>query len=141
MDDLDNKLLDLLTRDARRSATDLARDLKVSRGTIQNRIDRLVQTQVIHRFTVELGPGETDHQISAFTLIRVRADDGKVAVASLKRIPGVTDISTLSGAFDLVVELRCASLKQLDATLDDIRAIPDVAETQSHLRLNTVSRT
>ena len=140
MDDLDHQLLDLLTRDARRSATDLARDLKVSRGTIQNRIDRMRADGVIHRFTVELGSANEDHQISAFTLIRVRADDGRVTVAALKRVKGVTDISTLSGAFDLVVELRCASLKRLDSILDEIRAIPDVAETQSHVRLTTVSR-
>ena len=55
MDDLDHRLLHLLTKDARASVTDLARELSVSRGTIQNRIDKLTHTKVIHRFTVELG--------------------------------------------------------------------------------------
>ena len=54
MDDLDHRLLHLLTKDARASMTDLARELSVSRGTIQNRIDKLTHTKVIHRFTVEL---------------------------------------------------------------------------------------
>lgn len=140
MDDLDYKLLGLLTSDARASVSDLANELGVSRGTVQNRIDRMKRDKVIHRFTVQMGSDEEDHQISAFTLIKLNADDGKVAIASLKRIDGVLDISTLSGAFDLVVELRTSSLKRLDGILDRIRSIKDVSETQSHIRLATVSK-
>ncbi|WP_127114419.1 Lrp/AsnC family transcriptional regulator [Shimia sediminis] len=138
MDDLDNRLLRLLTKDARASATDLAAALNVSRGTVQNRIDKLVHTRVISRFTVELGESEEDHQISAFTLIRLKADDGKVTIAGLRRIEEIVDVHTLSGAFDIVVDLRTSSLKRLDAVLDRIRALPDVAETQSHIRLSSV---
>jgi len=112
------------------------RALRVSRGTVQNRIDKLVHTKVIHRFTVELGQSEEDHQISAFTLIRLKADDGKVTQAALRRMDAITDIHTLSGNFDIVVELRTSSLKRLDGLLDRIRALPDVAETQSHIRLS-----
>ena len=137
MDDLDRTLLALLTRDARASTTDLARALDVSRGTVQNRIERLLTNKVIHRFTVELGTSEEDHQISAFVLIRLDASDGKVAIAALRRIDSIIDISTLSGAFDLVAEIRTSSLKMLDGILDRIRAIADVAETQSHIRLST----
>lgn len=140
MDDLDYKLLGLLTSDARASVSDLANELGVSRGTVQNRIDRMKRDKVIHRFTVQMGSDEEDHQISAFTLIKLNADDGKVAIASLKRIDGVLDISTLSGAFDLVVELRTSSLKRLDGILDRIRSIKDVSETQSHIRLTTASK-
>ncbi|PLS21335.1 Lrp/AsnC family transcriptional regulator [Neptunicoccus cionae] len=140
MDEIDQRLLTLLGKDARTSASDLAAKLKVSRGTVQNRIGRMQDQGIIKRFTVELGNGQQDQQISAFTLIRVAADDGKLAIAALKRIEGVMDISTLSGEFDLVVELRTGSLRELDSLLDKIRAIKDVAQTQSHIRLMTVAR-
>ena len=137
MDDLDQRLLHLLTKDARASATVLAQALGVSRGTVQNRIDRLLRDRIINRFTIDLSPGEGDAQVSAFTLIRLRADDGKVAIRSLQRLNAVLDIHTLSGSFDLVAEVRAASLTELDTELDRIRALPDVAETQSHIRLTT----
>jgi len=57
MDDIDHKLLAILQKDSRSSATDLAKRLGVSRGTVQNRIDRMLDTDVIHRFTLELGVG------------------------------------------------------------------------------------
>lgn len=137
MDDLDHRLLRLLTKDARTSATVLAQKLSVSRGTIQNRIDRLQHQDVIRRFTVELSAGETDTQVSAFTLIRLKAGDGKVTLQSLRRIPAILDIHTLSGSFDLVAEVRASSLTNLDGVLDRIRALPEVAETQSHIRLSS----
>ena len=137
MDDLDHQLLHLLTKDARTSVTDLATKLGVSRGTVQNRIDKLLHLKVINRFTVELGTSEEDHQISAFTLIRLKADDGRSTLAALRRIDAITDMHTLSGNFDIVVEVRTSSLKRLDKILDAIRALPEVAETQSHIRLSS----
>lgn len=137
MDDLDHRLLQLLTKDARTSATVLAQKLNVSRGTIQNRIDRLQHQNVIRRFTVELSAGETDTRVSAFTLIRLKAGDGKVTLQSLRRIPAILDIHTLSGSFDLVAEVRASSLTNLDGVLDRIRTLPEVAETQSHIRLSS----
>ncbi len=138
MDELDRELLHLLTIDARTPATELAKELKVSRGTVQNRIARLLEQNVIHRFTVELGAADDDHQISAFTLIKLSADDNRSTLGALKKIPAIIDIHSLSGRYDLVVEIRTASLKRLDAILDNIREIADVDETQSHLRLADV---
>lgn len=137
MDDLDHQLLQLLTKNARASATVLAEKLGVSRGTVQNRIDRLQHQNVIKRFTVELSAGEQDLQVSAFTLIRLKADDGKATTRSLRRISEILDIHTLSGSFDLVAEVRASSLSNLDSVLDRIRALPEVAETQSHIRLSS----
>ena len=137
VDEIDKNLILLLTRDARASAADLARSLSVSRGTVQNRIDKLVARGIIEGFTIELGSGEKDHQVSAFALIHLKADDDSVVKTALRRIKEVTQVSTLSGSFDLVVELRCPSLGKLDEVLDIVRAMPDVADTQSHIRLRT----
>lgn len=55
MDDLDHELLHLLTKNARAPVTELSQKLKVSRGTVQNRIGKLLGQRVIRRFTVEAG--------------------------------------------------------------------------------------
>lgn len=74
MDDLDHELRLRLTKDAHASVTDLSQALNVSRGTVQNRIEKLCQRDVIRRFTVELCQAEVDHQISAFALLRLKTD-------------------------------------------------------------------
>jgi DNA-binding Lrp family transcriptional regulator len=137
MDEVDEKLLLILAREGRASAADLARALSVSRGTIQNRIDKMTRNGVIKRFTVELGQQEKNSQVSAFALISLKATDDVMIKATLKRYKEIIEVSTLSGSFDLVAEIRCSSLARLDALLDDIRCIPNVENTQSHIRLRS----
>lgn len=137
MDDLDQQLLVLLRREGRASAADLARALSVSRGTIQNRIDNMMRRGVISRFTVEIGQEEQNRQVSAFALINLKAADDTMVKTSLKRFKEITLVSSLSGSFDMVAEIRCASLARLDDILDQIRCMPNVENTQSHIRLRT----
>jgi predicted ArsR family transcriptional regulator len=54
MDDTDRRLIALLRQNARLPVATLAELLKVSRGTVQNRIDRLTDDGVISGFTVRL---------------------------------------------------------------------------------------
>lgn len=137
MDDLDQQLLVLLRREGRASAADLARALSVSRGTIQNRIDNMMRRGVISRFTVEIGQEEQNRQVSAFALINLKAADDTMVKTSLKRFKEITLVSSLSGSFDMAAEIRCASLARLDDILDQIRCMPNVENTQSHIRLRT----
>lgn len=140
MDDTDRALLQILARDGRRSVSDLATDLKVSRATVQNRIARMVDRGTIERFTIELGPDEDENTISAFCLLKLVANDTRPTVAALRKIAGTGDVHSLSGSYDMIVEIRTHSLKRLDEILDDIRRVPDVAETVSSLRLARLSR-
>lgn len=137
MDSIDQKLLAILQKDGRCSATTLAKRLGISRGTVQNRIDRMLDTDVIHRFTLELGVGASDQKVSAFTLLRINSKGERIVVAKLRKLPNVLEVSTLSGENDLVVELRAETLADLDCILNEICAIPDVIETHSNIRLTT----
>ena len=54
MDDLDLRLISLLRHDGRRSVSELAGDLKVSRATVRSRMEKLVDTGEILGFTAVL---------------------------------------------------------------------------------------
>ena len=57
MDDLDRSLLSLLRANAREAAASLAKKLKISRGTVQNRIAAMEKRGVIQGFTVRTQSG------------------------------------------------------------------------------------
>lgn len=140
MDDTDRKLLRILTGDGRRSISDLAIELGVSRATVQNRIARMQDCGTITRFTVETGADEAENTISAFCLLKLIANDTRPTITALRKIRGTGDIHSLSGSFDMIVEINTHSLRSLDEILDDIRRVDAVAETVSSLRLAKVSR-
>ncbi len=54
MDDLDHRLIAALRVDGRAPLSELAKSLGVSRGTVQNRLDRLIASDVILGFTVRV---------------------------------------------------------------------------------------
>src|SRR5208283_5727909 len=71
MDDLDQRLIAALRIDGRASLSELAKSLGVSRGTIQNRLDRLIASDVILGFTVRVKGSPAASQIRAIMMIEV----------------------------------------------------------------------
>ena len=67
-DDTDRRLIALLRENARVPVATLAHLLKVSRGTVQNRIDRLTADGVIGGFTVRLKPEAEPQRVRAITM-------------------------------------------------------------------------
>ena len=97
------------------SAT-LARQLGVSRGTVQNRIDRLVAGGVLLGFTVRLA-GAAEAAVRAIMAIEVRSADMRAVVAALRRMPEVGRVHSTNGRWDLVAEINAHDLAALDRVL------------------------
>ncbi|MFC3067772.1 Lrp/AsnC family transcriptional regulator [Phenylobacterium soli] len=137
MDDLDHKLLGLLRADARESAAALAKALKVSRGTVQNRIARLQAEGVIQGFTVRTGRGLEPNRVRAIMTIAIEGERSRSVVRALRGLPEVAAIHTTNGRWDLVAELDTATLAEFSRTLDQIRTIDGIASTETSILLAT----
>ena len=87
LDETDQRLIELLRGDSRLPAATLARILGVSRGTVQNRIDRLVRERIIRGFTLRLSAEAEANIVRAVTAMEIRAGDARAVVAALKRNP------------------------------------------------------
>jgi DNA-binding Lrp family transcriptional regulator len=137
MDDLDRKLLALLRLDARNSASKLAAELKVSRGTVQNRIDRMLARGAIQGFTVRVRPDLDNDRVRAVTLIEIKGERASAVVKALRGFPQVVAIHTTNGRWDLVVELETENLATFSRTLDDLRRIEGIGVTETNLLLSS----
>ncbi|MDB5448444.1 MAG: transcriptional regulator, AsnC family [Phenylobacterium sp.] len=138
MDDLDRKLLALLRSDSRAPAATLATLLKVSRGTVQNRIGRLLSDGIIQGFTVRIRPELEAQQVRAIMCIAVEGERSSAVVRRLKGIPAVDRIHTTNGRWDLVAELEVSNLAEFSRALDDIRTIEGIAATETSILLADV---
>jgi len=135
LDALDHRLIALLRSNARASTTTLAASLGVSRGTIQNRIDRLIGQGVIIGFTARMR-SETEGGVRALTSLEIRSGDEKAVGAGLKRLPEVERLYSTNGRWDMVAEVRADDLATLDRALAAIRAIRGVAHTETSILLS-----
>ena len=135
MDDLDRRLLARLRANARESAAALAKALKVSRGTVQNRIARMQAEGVIQGFTVRTRPDMEDSRIRAVMTIAIEGERSRAVIRALQGYPEVTAIHTTNGRWDLVAELDTGTLAEFSRTLDEIRTIDGIASTETSILL------
>jgi DNA-binding Lrp family transcriptional regulator len=137
MDDLDHRLIALLRADARAPTAAIAKALKVSRGTVQNRIDRLRASGILLGFTVRLGAEDDPARVRAVMTVVIEGGRMASVLRALSGIPAVTASHTTNGRWDLVVELEAPDLPAFSAALDAIRAIEGISATETSLLLKT----
>lgn len=137
MDDLDHQLIALLRQNARQNVADLAHRLKVSRGTVTNRIRKLEDEQVIVGYTVRLKPEAEPERIRAWMGVLVEGNQTRRVIASLLGEPGVSALHDTNGRWDLLAELRAANLAELSKVLERIRLVKGIRNTETSIHLET----
>jgi DNA-binding Lrp family transcriptional regulator len=137
MDELDQQLISLLRQNARLSVADLAHKLKVSRGTVTNRLRKLEDSQVIVGYTVRLRPEAEPERIRAWTSIEVEGNRMREVIASLLGEPCLATLHDTNGRWDLLAELEVGSMKELSDVLERVRLIAGIRGTETSIHLAT----
>ncbi|MEJ2228655.1 MAG: Lrp/AsnC family transcriptional regulator [Alphaproteobacteria bacterium] len=135
MDDLDRRLIGLLRDNARLPMASLAQHLGVSRGTVQNRLDKLLSQGEILGFTVRMRSEETIAGVRAITLISEQTKNTSAVLKALRQIPEAKAIHTTNGRWDIMVEMAADDLTALDTALTLIRRIEGVVSTETLILL------
>ncbi len=137
MDSQDLRLISLLRENARVSVAQLAKQLGVSRGTVQNRIDKLIEQRVLLGFTVRTTPEVAAHRVRAMMMISVEGDRSDAIIKALRGYPQVRALHTTNGRWDIVAEVATDSLETFDEALRGIRTIKGVSNSETSLLLST----
>jgi DNA-binding Lrp family transcriptional regulator len=133
----DQQLLGALRSDARASTTDIAKSLGLSRSTVQKRLARLEETGVIAGYTVQLASQYLDAEIKAHVMVTVEPRATETIIAQMEQLGGVRAVYSVSGPYDLIVEVAAMSVTALDKVIDTLIAIDGVERTVSSVILST----
>ena len=137
MDTLDQQLIALLRTDARASIATLAHRLGVSRGTVNNRITKLEDDGTIVGYTVRLRPEIEHNEITAWMSIAVEGNQTREVISILLGEPGIAALHDTNGRWDLLAELRAASMAELSQVLERIRLLKGIRSTETSIHLAT----
>jgi Lrp/AsnC family leucine-responsive transcriptional regulator len=122
LDALDQRILELLVGDGRRSASEVGRLVNRSPAAAKRRIDRLEQAGYIRGYTAILDHAMLGGHLEAFSELRfapgTQVDDIDAAVADL---PELVESFTLAGDPDALVRLRVTDVDHLKRAIDRIR--------------------
>ncbi|MBT5383594.1 MAG: Lrp/AsnC family transcriptional regulator [Kordiimonadaceae bacterium] len=137
-DHLDRELIGLLRTDGRAPLSKLAEILKVSRGTVQNRLDRLLSSGTLHGFTVRVRDDYEHDAIRSLMMIEVVGKSTSQVIMKLRGIPELQTLHTTNGAWDLVAEIQTLSLNDFDRVLREVRMIDGVLNSETSILLSSV---
>ncbi|ARN19377.1 Lrp/AsnC family transcriptional regulator [Piscinibacter gummiphilus] len=137
MDDIDRELVALLRGNARMPLVEIARRLKVARGTALNRIAKLERNGTIVGYTVRLRPQTEEHRMRALMTIAVEGNVADEVIRALRGDPSVEALHTTNGRWDIIAELRADSLEEFDRILSRLRRVDGISSTETSLLLST----
>ena len=135
--EFDQRILEILRIDSRKSFVDIGKELGLSESAIRRRIKNLTDNGTISRFTIE---ENSSKKTSAITLLSVSSTTDTNSVASkLQGIEGVKVIYEITGQYDVAVIISADSINEINRSIDEIRRIQGVSNTDTVIILRTLT--
>jgi DNA-binding Lrp family transcriptional regulator len=138
IDELDARLIALLTTEPRVGVLEASRRLAVARGTVQARLDRMMTSGVITGYGPDVDPVALGHSVTAFVTLEIRQAGGHDPVATgLAAIPEVLEVHTITGSGDMLCRVVARTNADLQRVIDTIVDVPGVVRTATVIALDT----
>lgn len=131
LDGLDGHLVELLASEPRVGVLEASRRLRVARGTVQARLDRLVEHGVISTFAPTIDPAAIGYPVTAFANLEIRQGARARVTDHLGAIPEVLEVHTVAGQGDLLCRLVARGNDDLQRVIDLLVADDDVLRTST----------
>ena len=117
---MDQQLISKLRENARRSTSEIARELGVSRSTVNSRIKRLEDSGIIKGYTLAYGDNYASQLVTAHVLIKVNQKLTAKTNRELHQVPQIRAVHAISGDYDLIAEIEADSTALLSQILDQV---------------------
>jgi DNA-binding Lrp family transcriptional regulator len=138
IDDLDARLVELLSEEPRIGVLEASRRLGVARGTVQARLDRLQARGVITGYGPDIDPAALGHAVMAFVTLELRQAGGHDQVAGrLASIAEILEAHTITGSGDMLCRVVARTNADLQRVIDAIVDVPGVVRTSTVIALAT----
>src|ERR671924_695721 len=136
VDETDEKIIRILQADSRKAFVEIANEIGLSESAVRRRVKNLVDSGVIKRFTIELGASD---KTSAITLISVASSaDTSTVSAKLMSLAGVEVVYEITGQYDIAAIIAAPAIAEINKSIDDIRKIEGVSDTNTVIILKTI---
>ena len=138
VDDLDLKILSELSNDASISIPKLSEKINENSSVVYSRINRLVKKKLIERYTIEVNNKELGYTVKSLTGINMDSKQRSVVIEELFKIPGVREVSEVTGRFDILVTMYAKNLGEMHQLISEkIGKITGIIGSESFIEMKT----
>ena len=138
IDKLDKQIMDIISCNARIPFKDVAAECGVSRAAIHQRVQRLIEMNVIIGSCYHIKPKSLGY--TTCTYVGIRLEKGsmyKTVVDELKKIPEIVESHYTTGPYSMLIKLYARDNEQLRDLLNNkIQGIQGVDSTETLISLD-----
>ena len=126
MDLIDKKIIAFLLVDSRTSFLSISKELKISEGTVRQRVAKLKKRGLIRSFTIQLGSATT-----AFVEITTSSSIPTLKISEKIKKLGAVRVFEVTGRFTIIAMIQTESFDKLNQILESVRSIEGVIQTET----------
>lgn len=136
LDEIDKKILDFLVENTRMPFTEIAKQMDVSAGTIHVRVKKMEDAGVILGSSLNIDYKKFNYNFIAYIgILLTKSNRTQDVLKDLKQIPNITEISIISGKYNIFCKLVAKNTDDAKRIIYQIDDIEDVMRTESMISL------
>jgi len=136
LDKTDLKILSELSNDSSISIPKLSEKINVNTSVVYSRIKRLVKSKLIKKFTIDVNDKELGYTVKSLTGINMDSKQRDDVIEELFKIPGVREISEVTGRFDILVIMFAKNLPEMHRLIsEEIGKIQGIVSSESFIEM------
>src|SRR5439155_1275848 len=136
LDPLDGRLIAAMAEAPRAGILELSRRLRVARGTVQARLDKLLARGVITGFGPDIDLPAAGYRVLAFTTLEIAQGRLADVVEHLRDIPEVLEAHAITGPGDLHCRVVARTNNHLQEVINRILEVQGIMRTTSVIALS-----
>ena len=138
LDNTDFKILEILQKNARTTASEIAEVVGLSVPAAAERIKKLSDAKIIERFTVKLAEKELGFDMCAFiSVVNSSSEYYEEIISNALTNPAIMECHSVTGDGSHLLKVRVRSSTELEKLLRDIQAWTGVIRTHTSVVMST----
>lgn len=130
MDEIDIRLLEILSANAEQTATELAKQINLSVPAINKRIAKLKNSGVIKNFTIQTDPKKIGKTITAFIMVWVEEyPKQKSFLDYISADRDIVECHAVTGEYDYLIKLYADNMDSMKEKMFRLKKVQGVVKT------------
>nr|MDO8098077.1 Lrp/AsnC family transcriptional regulator [Candidatus Njordarchaeota archaeon] len=135
IDRKDKKILEFLLRDGRAPYADIANAASLSESAVRKRVEKMIRSKVIDRFTIALNPEKTGKSIIAYVTVSTSSRHETEVIEMLVESPLVSEAYWMSGKCGIWLKVETGGLPELTRFIESLRLVKGILSINSCIAL------
>ena len=135
LDDIDKEIIRILQDDARKSYREIQEQLKISIGTIHNRITKLKNNKIIEGYTLKLNNTKLGYKLTFLISLQIDGKHTEEILSELSEKPEICTVFNVTGEQSASLICRFKESEDVHEFLRELNEHKHITRTNSNMVL------